>query len=83
MMSLHKMICYTEVIIDYGPGNGQALLHVYVRSEHVWNVFGRAAVAPYSFMDILTGTPKVSGSTLDLRSMRVRVTKTLILSSNN
>ena len=25
--------------------------------------FGRAAVAPYSFVDILTGTPQMSGST--------------------
>ena len=36
---------------------------LHVRLEYVWNTFGRAAVAPHPFVDILTGTPKVSGST--------------------
>ena len=39
-----------------GLGNCRALVLVYYP-------FGRAPVAPYPFVDILTGTPKVSGST--------------------
>ena len=39
-----------------GLGNCQTLLLVYYP-------FGQAPVAPYPFVDILTGTPQVSGST--------------------
>ena len=44
------------MIADYGLGNCRALLLVYYP-------FGQAPVAPYPFVDLLTETLQVSGST--------------------
>ena len=58
------------MITDYGLGSCRTLLLVYYP-------FGRGPVAPYPFVDILTGTLQVSGSTQEWHGRAANM-KTLV-----
>ena len=51
-------------------------VYMYGRNTFGINTFGRAAVAPYPFVNILTWTPKVSGSTAKDGKMGAKAEKT-------